>query len=264
MTLPETDLLDPDKIQVNLETRRIGGNVIVYDSTSSTNDVAAEYAKNAANDGLVVFAEQQTAGRGRAGNQWQSSRADSILCSILLTESSLNGELLSLACAVATAEAIGKIGPGHANIKWPNDIILNGKKLAGILLESKVDNGRKSYIIGIGINCHQTKDSFPDQLQQTATSIDIESGSFTDRISLAKRLLTSIDHWLEATGKNSTKVINRWRTLSIQLGHRVTLVFSDKKFTGNCIGIDPDKGLIVQLDTGGTRFFDAAHTSIGR
>jgi BirA family biotin operon repressor/biotin-[acetyl-CoA-carboxylase] ligase len=260
----KSDALDSDKIKTNLKTEHIGKKIIVYDSTSSTNDVAAKYAKNKKNNGLAIFTEEQTAGRGRAANKWLTGRADSILCSILLTESKLNGELLSLACAVATAEAIGRIGPSRANIKWPNDIILNGKKLAGILLESKVDNGRKSYIIGIGINCHQRKDSFPYQLQQTATSIDIESGSFTDRVSLAKRLLTSIDHWLETTGKSSRKVINRWRKLSIQLGHRVTLVFNDKKFTGNCIGIDPEKGLIVQLDTGGTRFFDAAHTTIGR
>jgi len=262
--MSKPDALDSDKIKTNLKTKLVGKEIIVYESTSSTNDVAAEYAKNKKNNGLAIFAEQQTAGRGRAANKWLTGRADSILCSILLTESKLNGELLSLACAVATAEAIGKTGPGHTKIKWPNDIILNEKKIAGILLESKVDKGCKSYIIGIGINCHQTKDSFPDQLQQTATSIDIESGSFTDRVSLAKRLLTSIDHWLEAAGKSSTKVINRWRKLSIQLGHRVTLVFNDKKFTGNCIGIDPDKGLIVQLDTGGTRFFDAAHTTIGR
>ena len=258
------DTLDSDKIKANLKTKRIGKEVIVYDCTSSTNDVAAEYAQNINNDGLAIFAEEQSVGRGRAANKWLSGRADSILCSVLLTDCKLNGELLSLACAVATAETIGKLGSNRAKIKWPNDIILNGKKLAGILLESKADNGRISYIIGIGINCHQKKDSFPEELQQTATSIDIESGSLADRISLAKRLLTSIDRWLEIAEKSSVKVTNRWRKLSIQLGHRVALVFNGRNFTGNCIGIDPEKGLIVQLDTGGTRFFDAAHTTIGK
>ncbi|MHC4394675.1 MAG: biotin--[acetyl-CoA-carboxylase] ligase [Planctomycetota bacterium] len=262
--MSKPDSLNSDKIKANLKTKRIGKEVIVYDSTSSTNDIAAEYAKNRKNDGLVIFAEEQTVGRGRAGNKWLSGRADSILCSILLTDCSLNGELLSLACAVATAETIGKLGPTHAKIKWPNDIILNGKKLAGILLESKVDNGSISYIIGIGINCHQKKDSFPEELQQITTSIDIESDSFTDRISLAKRLLTSIDHWLDIAGKNSAKVTKHWRKLSFQLGHRVTLVFNRRNFTGNCIGIDPEKGLIVQLDSGARKFFDAAHTTIAK
>jgi len=262
--MSKLDALDCDKIKTNLKTKLIGKEIIVYDSTSSTNDIAAEYAKNKKNNGLVIFTEQQTFGRGRAGNKWLTGRADSILCSILLTESKLNGELLSLACAVATAEAIDKIGPSHANIKWPNDIILNGKKLAGILLESKVDNGRKSYIIGIGINCHQTKDSFPDQLQQTATSIDIESKTTCDRISLTKRLLTSIDYWLETAQQSSEKVIERWTSLSILLNQRITLTCNGRKFTGNCTGISPEKGLILRLDTGSVRFFPAAHTSILR
>jgi len=262
--MPKNDQLDPDKIRANLKTKRIGRKILVYNRTSSTNDVAAEYAKNKKNDGLVIFAEEQTAGRGRAGTKWHSGRTDSILCSIVLTDCKCNAELLSLTCAVAVADGLGKIGGTEAKIKWPNDIILNGKKVAGILLESKIDNDGNTYIIGIGINCHQRQDSFPAELQPIATSIDIESHSIADRISLAKRLLTSLDHWLEVAEKNSNKVTDQWRKLSIQLGHRVTLLFDGTKFTGNCIGIDPEKGLILQLDTGSPRFFDAAHTSILR
>jgi len=260
--MPENDQLDPDRIKVN--TKRIGRKILVYSSTSSTNDITAEYAKDKKNDGLAIFAEEQTAGRGRAGSKWHSGQADSILCSILLTAYKCNAELLSLVCAVAVAEAVGKIADSQAKIKWPNDIILNGKKVAGMLVESKTDKGRTAYILGIGINCHQKKNSFPRQLQSTATSIDIESRSIIDRISLAKRLLTSVDHWLEVAQESSKKVIDQWRKLSIQLGHRVTLIFNGRKFTGNCIGMDPEKGLILQLDTGGLRFFDAAHTTIAK
>ena len=247
--------MDPDQIKANLKTKRIGSNVLVYDSTSSTNDIAAEYARNKQNDGLVVFTEEQTEGRGRAGNKWLSGRADSILCSIVLTENKLPAELLSLLCAVAVAEAIGK----PARIKWPNDIMLNGRKVAGILLESKSDG---VCIVGIGINCHQKTDSFPDELQPIATSIDVESRSVTDHVSLARRLLASTDHWLEVAAQASEKVIDQWRDLSIQLGHRVRLIYDSREFAGNCIGIDPEKGLILQLDTGGIRMFDAAHSSI--
>ena len=256
------DELDPDKIKANLKTKRIGRKILVYNRTSSTNDIAHRYAKNKKNDGLAIFAEEQTAGRGRAGNKWHSSRSDSILCSIVLTDCKCNAELLSLACAVAVAEAIGKPAKGEAKIKWPNDIILNGKKVAGILLESKTDNSGNTYVIGIGINCHQKKESFPTELQPIATSIDIESHSVVDRISLAKRLLTSIDHWLEAVQETSEKVTDQWRKLSVQLGHRVKLIYNGQEFTGNCIGIDPEKGLILQLDTGGVRMFDAIHTTI--
>ncbi|MBL7187598.1 MAG: biotin--[acetyl-CoA-carboxylase] ligase [Phycisphaerae bacterium] len=263
MTRLTTDLpLDPDKITANLKTQRLGKKVLVYDSTSSTNDVAAEYARNKGNDGLVIFAEQQTAGRGRAGNQWHASRSDSILCSVVLTENNLPAELLSLTCAVAVAETIGKPARSHARIKWPNDIMLNGKKVAGILLEFKPDS--RVCIVGIGINCHQKADSFGAELQPIATSIDIETQSVTDRISLAKRLLTAIDHWLVLAARSGDKVIDEWQNLSIQLGHRVKLIYNGRQFAGNCIGIDPEKGLILQLDTGGIRMFDAAHSSIAK
>jgi BirA family biotin operon repressor/biotin-[acetyl-CoA-carboxylase] ligase len=258
----KSDALDPDKIRANLKTGRIGNKILVFNSTSSTNDIAAEYAKNKTNDGLVIFAEEQTAGRGRAGSKWQSEQGDSILCSVVLTGCKLNPELLSLACAVAVADGLGKIGGSEAKIKWPNDIILNGKKVAGILLESKTDNSGNTCIIGIGINCHQKKDSFGLELQSIATSIDIESHSISDRISLAKRLLTSMEHWLKVAAQTSEKVIDQWRELSVQLGHRVKLIYNSREFSGNCIGIDPEKGLILQLDTGGVRMFDAGHTTI--
>ncbi len=260
MACPGTDLLDPDKIKTNLKTRRIGRKILVYDSTLSTQTIAAEYAKNKENDGLVIFAEEQTAGRGRAASKWYSSRSDSILCSIVLIANKLNAELLSLTCAVAVAEAIAK----NAQIKWPNDIILNGKKVAGILLEAKPNEGGSTCIVGVGINCHQKKDSFPADLQPAATSIYIESRAIVDRISLAKRLLTSTDHWLEVAAQTSERVIDQWRNLSVQLGHRVRLIYNGQEFAGNCIGIDPEKGLILQLDTGGVRMFDAAHTSIAK
>jgi len=258
------DLLDPDKIKANLKTRRIGKNVLVYKSTSSTNDVAAEYARNKNNDGLAVFAEEQTGGRGRGGTKWLSGRGDSILCSILLLDCRVSAELLSLTCAVAVAEAVGNAGGSEARIKWPNDIRIGARKVAGILLESRKVAGRTAYILGIGINCHQKKKSFPPALQSTATSIDIESKTVCDRVSLAKRLLCSMDHWLGVAERDGKKVIARWRKLSILFGHRVTVVLSGREFTGNCIGIDPEKGLILQLDTGGVRMFDAAHTTIAK
>jgi len=260
MTKVSSISLDSDKIKANLKTKRIGRKILVYKSTLSTNDVAAEYAKNKKNDGLAIFAEEQTAGRGRAGAKWCSSKGDSILCSIVLTESRCEAEILSLVCAVAVAEAIGT----QAKIKWPNDIILNGKKTAGILLESKQNNDSRSHILGIGINCHQKKNSFPPELQKIATSIDIETGSICDRISLAKRMLASIDHWLETAEKSGGKVIEEWSKLSTLLNQRVTLIYNNRKYTGNCIGIDPEKGLIVQLDHGGLRMFDAVHTTIAK
>ncbi|UCG50228.1 MAG: biotin--[acetyl-CoA-carboxylase] ligase [Phycisphaerales bacterium] len=262
--MAEKDSLDPEKIKANVKTRRIGREVLVYRRTSSTNDLAGEYAKGKGSDGLAVFAEEQTAGRGRGGTKWRSGRADSLLCSVVLIESGLAADLLSLTCAVAVAEAIGKPARWDARIKWPNDIMINGRKVAGILLESRTYAHGKAYIIGIGINCHQGGDCFGPELRGTATSIDIEAGTFCDRLSLARRLLASLEHWLEIAVGDSAAVIERWRKLSIQLGQRVTLIYDGREFTGNCIGVDPEKGLILQLDRGGVRMFDAAHTTIAK
>jgi BirA family biotin operon repressor/biotin-[acetyl-CoA-carboxylase] ligase len=286
--MTDADRLDPDLIRANLKTRRIGRQVLVYDHTSSTNDIAAEYARNPDNDGLVVFAEEQTAGRGRTGATWQGGRQESLLFSTALVDCPISNELLSLTCAVAVAEAIGKIGGCQAAIKWPNDIILDGRKVAGILLESKSrrteDRGQKTddrgqrtalpsvvrplssviRVIGIGINCHQTPESLAPDLQATATSLDLVSGTRCQRVTVAKRVLTSLDHWLRVAERNRKQVIDTWSRLSTQLGQRVTLSCNKRRYSGNCIGVDPEKGLILQLDRGGVRIFDAAHTHIVR
>ncbi len=256
--MPANDRLDPDKIRDSLNTRRIGKKTIVFGTVTSTNNAAAEYASDAKNDGLVILAEEQTSGRGRGGNKWYGGKGQSVLCSIVLANENLNAELLSLTVAVAVAEAVSET----ARVKWPNDIILNGKKVAGILLESKQTEYGKVFILGVGINCHQ-KD-FPAELASTATSIDIETQTSSDRISLIKRLITSIEHRLEEATTNSEAILEKWRQLSTQLGQRLTVVYNGQEFTGSCVGVDPLKGLILQLDSGAMRFFPANQATISK
>lgn len=250
------DNFEPDIIKKGLKTSRIGNEIIVFGSVTSTNNIAAKYAQTCDNDGLVVLAEEQTKGRGRNGNKWLSKPSQSVLCSILLINENLSGELLSLAAAVAVAETIG----APAKIKWPNDILVNGKKIAGILLESKKTKAGTAHILGIGINCHQKK--FGDKIKSTATSIDIERKTVCDRITICKRLLGEIEGWLEEARENATAVIQAWRDLSTQLNHRITVIFNGSQHSGTCIGVDPEKGLIIELDKGGRQFFSASQTSI--
>lgn len=256
------DRLDPDKIEVRLKTQCVGRRVIVYDRTSSTSDVAAEYARRPDNDGLVVFAEAQTAGRGRTGSPWLSGYGESLLFSVALTHCDLANESLSLTCAVAVAGALGQVGGHTAQTKWPNDILLAGKKVAGILVESRKTGSAKAHIIGVGINCHQSEETFPAEIRHSAISLDQAARTRCDRVTLARRVLASLDHWLIVASKDKKHVIETWDRLSTQRGQRVTLSYNGRKFTGNCIGVDPEKGLILQLDRGGVRMFDAAHTSI--
>lgn len=255
--------LNVDFIKSNLDTGRIGKEIIIYKSTSSTNDIAAEYAKGGKkNDGLAVFAEYQTAGRGRRGNAWLSQAGKSVLCSILLYEPDIKPDALVLACAVAVAESIGRCGRTAAKIKWPNDILLNDKKVAGVLVEGISVKRQNFFIIGIGINCHQKKEDFPDELAQMATSIDIQSSTVCDRNRIAKRLLVNLDHCFTVSLKNPDEIVERWRSRSILLGKRITVEYNGGQFTGNCIGIELAEGLIVQLQRGGVRIFNAASTTI--
>jgi BirA family biotin operon repressor/biotin-[acetyl-CoA-carboxylase] ligase len=258
-----TDQLDVDVIEGSLSPAIVGRRVLVYKSTSSTNDVAWEYGRNASNDGLAVFAESQSGGRGRRGNKWLSASGQSILCSILLMDFVCPGELMATVSAVAVAEAIAKICKVDARIKWPNDVMIDGKKVAGVLLESRPGKNGSDYVIGVGINCHQPKEFFENtELLMPATCLDIETGSFINRNHIAGELLKAFDNWLEIAKSHPSKIIDRWTSLSTQLGTLVTVEYNQQRFSGNCIGVDPAAGLILQLDKGGVRMFDAAHTTI--
>jgi BirA family biotin operon repressor/biotin-[acetyl-CoA-carboxylase] ligase len=254
--------LDGDFIKSNLAAARIGKEIVIYKSTSSTNDIAAEYAKAGwKNDGLVVFAEHQTKGRGRRASVWHSQPSKSILCSILLCGQDVKPDELVLACAVAVCETIGRCGKSEAKIKWPNDILLNDKKVAGILVEGITIKKQKFFVVGIGINCHQRKEDFPQELALTATSIDIQSEGACDRNRIAKRLLVNLDHYL-SSGVNREKITEKWKAVSILLGKHIIVKHDGRYFTGHCIGVEPSEGLIIQLERGGVKIFDAASTTI--
>ncbi len=256
------DYLDVDAIKEGLQTG-ISTEAVVYESTSSTNDIAWEYTDNPGNSAVAVFAEVQTAGRGRGGNKWLSDKGESLLCSVLLGDRKCPAELLTLAAAIAVAETIAQYSGLDAKIKWPNDVMVNGKKIAGILLESRIHNDSSDYVVGIGINCHQQKKFFEaGEPQMPATSIDIETGGSVERNPLASALLTSIYKWTKTAQTSSETVVAKWRQMSSQLGHRVTVRCNAEDFTGNCIGVDPVEGLILQLEQGSVRMFDAAHTTI--
>lgn len=260
-----SDEFNADIIQSQLDTKIIGKKILVYKSTSSTNDIVLKHIENAENNGLCVFAESQTKGRGRRGNKWFSAGGQSILCSILLIDFPYGAELLTLCFSVAAVEAINKCGKIKARIKWPNDVIVNGKKLAGILVESKITNGRFDYVIGIGINCHQDQEFFKTvKLCGLATSIDLENGALVNRNALAIELLNLIDRWLIRAKSDNDLVVNRWQALSSLLGHYITLEYDGEEYSGTCIGLNPAQGLIVQTDRGPVKIFTASHTRIVR
>ncbi len=280
--------LDVDRIEDARKDACIGRKVVLYTSTASTNDIAWEYARNADNHGLCVLAESQSAGRGRRGRVWFSAPRQSILCSVLLTKTDAPAEMLTLTAGVATAEAIHESAYNHGQaqldratrsqcrIKWPNDILIQNRKVAGILTEKQTLNGTDVFVIGIGINCNQTAAAFEGyDLKIPATSLATETGHAVDRTELVCVLLDKLDHWIEKIGVGTAHptegvaahpvgnpVIERWLQLSGMLGRHITVECDGIRYSGFCRGVDPVDGLILQLDNSLVRMFAAAQTSI--
>jgi BirA family biotin operon repressor/biotin-[acetyl-CoA-carboxylase] ligase len=252
--------LDVDRIEAARRGAVIGRKIVVFKSTGSTNDIAWEYAGKIDNHGLCVLAESQTKGRGRRGRTWYSKPGESILCSILLTKLSIEAEGLTLAAAVATAEAVREMCGVHCRIKWPNDLLAGDRKLAGILVEKRTVRGADRFVTGIGINCRQEAADFDQaKLNLPATSLTVETGKSIDRTDLVCRLLDNMELWL---GRPAETIIERWLELSGMLGRRVSVECDGSRFSGTCRGVDPVHGLIVQPDRGAIRFFPAGQTSL--
>lgn len=257
--------LDADDIQARLTTNRIGRGLRVYESTGSTNDLAWQFPSKTEHDGLGILADHQTAGRGRGGNRWLSRPGQSLLVSILRVDCRCPVEMATITTAIAAADAIAATTGLYPRIKWPNDILLNGRKVCGILIEARTRGKHRDLVIGIGMNCHQTGSFFAESgLDVPATSLDRESGARVDRNQLAASLLNSLEEQMDLSVHDGGAVVERWKQYSNQLGRRLTLTFRQSSFSGTCIGIDPAHGLILQLDGGGVRSFDAAHTALVR
>lgn len=262
--MPDNDIryspLNVDRIEEARRNALIGRRIVVFKSTGSTSDIAWQYAVNPAYNGLCVLAESQTKGRGRRGRSWHSRPGESILCSILLTDPALESERLTLAAGVAAAEAIQDFCGLSCRIKWPNDLLSAGRKLAGILVERRIFDKKARYVVGIGINCHQQPQSFAEyKLNRPATSLKMETGHLVDRTELVCKLLDRLELWLTRTSEATTE---RWLQFSGMLGQFLSLESDGKTYRGTCRGIDPAKGLIVQLDNGPVRFFHAGQTSL--
>jgi len=259
--------LTADAISGGLPIHRIGRRVLVFDELDSTNTHALEQLRQSGReaDGTVVFAEHQSAGRGRLGRKWQSPRGASLLMTALLVDDRArqtaprSASSLALLVAVAVAEAIRASTDVEAVIRWPNDLYVEDRKLAGILIETRDwTNGLLATAIGVGVNCLQQRAHFPPDLGRPATSLDIESAKPVDRVGVARAILSRLDCQLSANDSRldaNADVHEKWKQLSNDIGQRVTLVESGIEYTGRILDLDPLDGLLLQLDTGARKAF---------
>ena len=225
-----------------LEQMMSARSVVRLGVVSSTQDVAIELAESGACDGTVVVAETQTGGRGRHGRTWEDEPGESLLASIVARPRLSVRDLpkLSLATAVAVAEAIGEMAGLAVRLKWPNDVLVNGRKLAGILLESRI-SAEPIVVVGIGINLRQQ--AFPAVLAASATSVILEGGRWVEREAMLDAVLTAFDVWRERLEvEGFAPVRARWLELAETIGRRVTV----GEHAGVAIGLDGEGALILR------------------
>jgi BirA family biotin operon repressor/biotin-[acetyl-CoA-carboxylase] ligase len=178
-----------------VDTHHIGRRVLIYDRTDSTNDRAAELANDPANDGIVILANEQTAGRGQQGRSWQCAAGDGVLMSVLLFPSPAlrRPALLTAWAAVSVCETILQAAKIQAKIKWPNDVLIRGRKVCGILTEQSVATGQSSVVCGIGLNVNQPASAFELPGLERGTSLAVAAGKRFDCQEFARELIRRLD-----------------------------------------------------------------------
>jgi len=247
------DRLTADDIRARLKTPSIGSEILVFEETASTNEVVEHLAKSGAREGLVVFAESQTRGRGRRGRAWASPRGKGLWFSVLLrpTLPTSAASRITVAASVAVARAIRQNCGVDARIKWPNDVMVNGKKLAGILTELRAEADEILLaILGIGIDVNCQREDFPGDVVNIATSLELETGSAQDRVALAAQVLMALDECYQAALTNFDAIADEWAKLCTTLGRQIVVTMGQRRIEGFAQALDSDGALLLRRDSG--------------
>jgi BirA family biotin operon repressor/biotin-[acetyl-CoA-carboxylase] ligase len=251
--LSTPDVLHADDLLSRLpEFRVIGRDVRVFQETSSTNDVVEKLARDGVAEGVVVFAESQTKGRGRLGRKWISPAGQGLWFSVLLRPQLPPGSVtqLTIAAATAVARAIRVQTGLLPQIKWPNDIWIQNKKVAGILTELSAELDRVRYVvIGIGVDVNVRE--FPPELATVATSLSESAGRPFVRAEIAAAILQELDgDYARIKHGEFAALAEEWEQQCITLGQRVQIHIGDRKLTGRAESLDNDGALLLRTDHG--------------
>lgn len=245
------DKLNADDLHAQIPSKQIiGRDLCVLEQTTSTNDEADRFARQGAREGLAVFAESQTRGRGRLGRIWSSPPRKGVWASILLRPPFTPAETtrITVMSAVSVARAIQQQTGLKPEIKWPNDILLKGRKTAGILTEMQAESDHVNYVIlGIGLDVNQTQADFPAEVKPVATSLKIESGRAFSRTDIALALLRELDSDYRrlCAGKFSA-IAEEWEGLCTTLGKEITVTVGNQQHRGRAESLDPSGALLLR------------------
>ena len=251
------DVLTPEELAPLLKGSLFGTNLLYHEETRSTNEDAKAAAEDGAPDGTVVVAEYQGTGHGRLARGWFCPKGEGVLFSVILRPTAFlpqEAPKCTLLAAVAVARAIRSLGL-DVGIKWPNDILADGRKLVGILTEMSAEMERIHYIvIGIGINVNIGADEFAPDIQDTATSLAILAGHPIDRRQLLAAILREMETLYGAVQREGfAPVFEAWRALSVTLGQEVRVLAPGETFEGRAVDIDEAGALLVDTPAGRRR-----------
>lgn len=251
------DRLFPFEVSRNLHTKFIGTSAMLsaekihyFDYLASTMDLAMQLGMDGAASGSIVLAESQIKGRGRLGRGWFSPKYKGIYLSLILRPKIPPAAcpVLTLMSAVSICEAVKEVLGLDAQIKWPNDVLICNKKVAGILTEMNAEVDKVNFVvIGIGLNVNNDKKSLIAQ----ATSLKEQQGVEISRVVLLQEILRKIENnYFLLEDKGSQEIINKWRNFTLTLGARVKVDYQNKHIEGCAVDIDKDGGLLIRKDSG--------------
>ena len=244
------DKLLPQEIQFQLNTKVFGRTIVHFDTIHSTMDEAFRLGMEGKPEGTIVIAESQSKGRGRLGRAWSSPKGKGIYASLIVRPKFSPTEMsrLTLMSAVALMEAIEKVSDVKVQIKWPNDLLIKGKKLAGILTESRAEVEQiKFVVIGIGINVNNTQ----AQLIENATSLRMETHTTISRIELTQEILRAFERWYNILMRQGFDfVLKAWKERSQTLNKWIRISDQTGIVEGEAVDLDKDGGLLIRQESG--------------
>lgn len=251
--MPEKSWIQSRKIKERLRTKFIGQEIHHFAKVTSTNDVTKELAAKGAKEGTVVISETQTLGRGRLGRDWASPEGG-IWFSIILRPQvdPKDASKLTFVAAVAVARILREMFNLEAEIKWPNDVLIGGKKVCGILTETSTKEDVVDFVVvGVGINANVGLDSFPENLRNSITTLKKELREEIEREGFLCALLEALEQYYTVfMGRNFDLIFEEWRNLAGFLGHYVEVVSFDEKTRGLAVDVDRDGALMIKLRDG--------------
>lgn len=252
--LTKPDSIDATGLQLALDTTVFGRKAVLLASTLSTQGDVLKLAEQGQAEGAVVIAEEQTGGRGRFGRQWFSPPGKGIWMSVLLRPDLplQHTPQLTLLTGVAVCRAVRACSGADAGIKWPNDVLIEGRKVCGILLESTVEDHEVRYCIaGIGVDVNFDPEDYPEDLTTIATSLKMETGQSVDRTKLTAAILTELEQLYFLYQKEGFGVISAlWEALSVSMNREITVTNPHGVIEGKAIGLDPSGALVVEKRDG--------------